>query len=129
MRAPQGRRRSTERNVVTRAEDREGAPDPQAIATPFRRAEPDPLLQSAISALPGYRTPTARRDVLAGVTAAALAIPSAMAYAELAGLPAVAALYALLLLPTVTYTLLGSSRQLIVGPEGSRPASACSRCR
>jgi hypothetical protein len=41
-----------------------------------------------------------------------------MAYAELAGLSPVAGLYALLL-PTVAYTLLGSSRQLIVGPEGS----------
>ena len=41
-----------------------------------------------------------------------------MAYAELAGLSAVAGLYALLL-PTVAYALLGSSRQLVVGPEGS----------
>jgi SulP family sulfate permease len=41
-----------------------------------------------------------------------------MAFAELAGLTPVAGLYALLL-PTVAYTLLGSSRQLIVGPEGS----------
>ena len=45
-------------------------------------------------------------------------MPSAMAYAELAGLSAVAGLYALLL-PTVAYALLGSSRQLVVGPEGS----------
>ena len=71
--------------------------------------------------LPGYRAPTARRDLLAGVTVAALAMPSAMAYAELAGLPAVAGLYALLL-PTVAYAFLGSSRQLIVGPEGSLSA-------
>jgi SulP family sulfate permease len=49
---------------------------------------------------------------------AALALPSGMAYAELAGLSPVAGLYALLL-PTVAYTLLGSSRQLIIGPEGS----------
>jgi sulfate permease, SulP family len=68
--------------------------------------------------LPGYRGGTLRRDLLAGVTVAALALPSAMAYAELAGLSPVAGLYALLL-PTVAYTLLGSSRQLIVGPEGS----------
>jgi len=68
--------------------------------------------------LPGYRPPTAQRDVLAGVTVAALALPAAMAYAELAGLSPVNGLYALLL-PTVAYLLLGSSRQLIVGPEGS----------
>ncbi len=106
------------------AEGREGAPDSDAGATPFRRAKPDRLWQRAIPVakeLPAYGAPTARRDLLAGVTVAALAIPSAMAYAELAGLPAVAGLYALLL-PTVAYTFLGSSRQLIVGPEGSLSA-------
>jgi MFS superfamily sulfate permease-like transporter len=41
-----------------------------------------------------------------------------MAYAELAGLSPVNGLYALLL-PTVAYALLGSSRRLVVGPEGS----------
>ena len=105
-------------------EDREGAPEPYASSAPFRPAKPDPLLQRAIPVakeLPGYRAPAARRDLLAGVTVAALAIPSAMAYAELAGLPAVAGLYALLL-PTLAYTFLGSSRQLIVGPEGSLSA-------
>ena len=105
-------------------EDREGAPEPYASTTPFRAAKTDPLLQRAIPVskeLPGYRPPTARRDLLAGVTVAALAIPSAMAYAELAGLPAEAGLYALLL-PTLAYAFLGSSRQLIVGPEGSLSA-------
>jgi hypothetical protein len=109
---------------VNGPEDREGPPDPHATAAPFRAAEPDPLLQRAIPVAkeqPNYRPPTARRDLLAGVTVAALAIPSAMAYAELAGLPAVAGLYALLL-PTVAYAFLGSSRQLIVGPEGSLSA-------
>jgi high affinity sulfate transporter 1 len=52
------------------------------------------------------------------VTVAALAVPSAMAYAEVAGLSPVNGLYALLL-PTIAYVLLGSSRQLIIGPEGS----------
>jgi high affinity sulfate transporter 1 len=41
-----------------------------------------------------------------------------MAYAEVAGVPPVNGLYALLL-PAVLYTFLGSSRQLIAGPEGS----------
>ena len=61
------------------------------------------------------------RDALAAVTVAALAIPAAMAYAELAGLPAVAGLYALLL-PAVAYAFLGSSRQVIIGPEGALSA-------
>jgi SulP family sulfate permease len=41
-----------------------------------------------------------------------------MGYAEVAGLSPVNGLYALLL-PTVAYALLGSSRQLVVGPDGS----------
>ena len=68
--------------------------------------------------LPAYRGGSAQRDVLAGVTVAALALPAAMAYAELAGLSPVNGLYALLL-PVVAYVLLGSSRQLVIGPEGS----------
>jgi high affinity sulfate transporter 1 len=71
--------------------------------------------------LPTYRGNAARRDVVAGVTVAALAIPAAMAYAEVAGVAPINGLYALLL-PPIAYALLGSSRQLIVGPEGSLSA-------
>jgi high affinity sulfate transporter 1 len=88
---------------------------------PFRPARQDPLLTRAIpvaAQLPGYRGPSARRDAVAGVTVAALAIPSAMAYAEVAGVSPVNGLYALLL-PAVAYALLGSSKQLSIGPEGS----------
>jgi high affinity sulfate transporter 1 len=91
-------------------------------ATPaFRPARREPLLVRTIPVageLPRYRPPGMRRDFLAGLTVAALALPSAMAYGELAGLSPVNGLYALLL-PTVAYFLLGSSRQLIVGTEGS----------
>ena len=89
--------------------------------SPFRTATQEPLLTRAIPVageLPHYRMPSARRDLVAGVTVAALAIPSAMAYAELAGLSPVNGLYALLL-PVIAYVFLGSSRQLVVGPEGS----------
>src|SRR4051794_39932243 len=44
-----------------------------------------------------------------------------MGYAEVAGLSPVAGLYALLL-PTIAYALLGSSRQLVVGPDGAASA-------
>jgi sulfate permease, SulP family len=90
--------------------------------SPFEPAEEPPLLERALPVsgeLPRYRTRHARHDLLAGVTVAALALPSAMAYGELAGLSPVNGLYALLL-PTVVYVLLGSSRQLVIGPEGSR---------
>jgi SulP family sulfate permease len=89
--------------------------------SPFRSARQEPLLTRAIPVageLPRYRAPTARRDAVAGLTVAALAIPSAMAYAEVAGVSPVNGLYALLL-PAVAYALLGSSRQLSIGPEGS----------
>ena len=89
--------------------------------SPFRAAQKEPALNRLLpltSELPRYRAPSARRDLVAGVTVAALAVPSAMAYAEVAGLSPVNGLYALLL-PTVAYVLFGSSRQLIVGPEGS----------
>jgi hypothetical protein len=52
--------------------------------------------------LPDYGARKARGDLIAALTVAALAVPSAMAYAELAGLTAVAGLYALLL-PTVAH--------------------------
>jgi sulfate permease, SulP family len=92
--------------------------------SPFQPAEKPPLLERALPVseeLPRYRSGHARRDLLAGVTVAALALPSAMAYGELAGLSPVNGLYALLL-PAVAYVLLGSSRQLVVGPEGSLSA-------
>jgi hypothetical protein len=88
--------------------------------SPFRSARQEPLLTRTIpvaAQLPHYRGPSARRDAVAGVTVAALAIPSAMAYAEVAGLSPVNGLYALLLL-AVAYAFLGSSRQLVVGPRG-----------
>lgn len=59
-----------------------------------------------------------RGDVLAGVTVAAYLVPQVMAYAQIAGLPPVAGLVAVVG-PTLGYLLLGSSRQLSVGPEST----------
>ena len=59
-----------------------------------------------------------RGDLLAGVTVAAYLIPQVMAYAEIAGLPPIAGLWAILT-PLLVYALLGSSRQLSVGPEST----------
>jgi len=57
-------------------------------------------------------------DVLAGLTVAAYLVPQVMAYAEVAGLPPVAGLWAIIG-PLAVYALLGSSRQLSVGPEST----------
>src|SRR4051794_28525304 len=67
-------------------------------ASPFEPAPRQPLLQQAVPVsrqLRHYRS-KAPRDVVAGVTIAALAVPAAMAYAELAGVSAIHGLYALL---------------------------------
>ena len=59
-----------------------------------------------------------RGDLLAGVTVAAYLIPQVMAYAQIAGLPPAAGLVAVVA-PTLAYVVLGSSRQLSVGPEST----------
>src|SRR5215510_2480817 len=65
-----------------------------------------------------YRAPWLRGDFIAGVTLAAYGIPVSLAYAELAGLPAQVGVYGYLL-GGVGYALLGSSRQLAVGPTSA----------
>lgn len=71
-----------------------------------------------VGSMSRYRRSDVRADALAGLTVAALALPSAMAYAELAGLPVTAGLYALLL-PVLAYALLGTGLRVVVGPEGA----------
>ena len=75
-------------------------------------------LPRALSAgrLSAYAHEHGRADLAAGVTTAVLLIPQAMAYALLAGLPPVMGLYAAVA-PLVGYALLGTSRQLAVGPS------------
>jgi sulfate permease, SulP family len=68
--------------------------------------------------LRGYQRTWLRGDLLAGVTVAAYLIPQVMAYAEVAGLPAIAGLWAAVA-PLAVYAILGSSRQLSIGPESS----------
>ncbi len=65
-----------------------------------------------------YRAAWCRDDVLAGVTLAAYAIPVSLAYAGLAGLPPQVGVYGYLL-GGLGYALLGSSRQLAIGPTSA----------
>lgn len=65
-----------------------------------------------------YRRSDAPADVRAGLSVAAVAIPVAIAYAELAGFPPQVGLYSSIL-PLVAYAVFGSSRQLIVGPDAA----------
>jgi len=61
----------------------------------------------------GYRKEWLRLDVVAGLTAAAVVIPKALAYATIAGLPVQVGLYTALF-PMAIYALLGTSRPLSV---------------
>jgi high affinity sulfate transporter 1 len=61
----------------------------------------------------GYGSESLRADVTAGLTAAAVVIPKAMAYATIAGLPVQVGLYTAFV-PTLIYALLGTSRPLSV---------------
>jgi high affinity sulfate transporter 1 len=75
-------------------------------------------LMPGLAALRGYRRADLRADLVAGVSVAAVALPVGVAYAQLAGLPPAAGLYASIL-PLVAYALFGTSRQLIVGPDAA----------
>jgi sulfate permease, SulP family len=65
-----------------------------------------------------YQRSWLRADILAGVTVSAYLVPQVMAYAEVAGLPAITGLWTAIG-PLLVYAILGSSRQLSVGPESS----------
>jgi high affinity sulfate transporter 1 len=67
--------------------------------------------------LPAYRADQARADLVAGVTLAAYAIPVALAYATIAGLPPERGLYGYLF--ACVYCLFGTSRQLALGPTSA----------
>ena len=58
--------------------------------------------------LPSYQKEWIRYDVVAGLTASAVGIPKAMAYAAIAGLPLGVGLYTSLV-PLVVYSIMGTS--------------------
>jgi sulfate permease, SulP family len=65
--------------------------------------------------LPKYRKEWLKGDINAGIIVAIMLIPQGMAYAMLAGLDPIHGLYAVTF-PLIVYALLGTSRQLAVGP-------------
>jgi SulP family sulfate permease len=72
-----------------------------------------PGLIPSIQWLRSYTKEWLRPDIFAGLTAAAVVIPKAMAYATIAGLPVQVGLYTVFV-PMVIYALLGTSRPLSV---------------
>jgi high affinity sulfate transporter 1 len=65
-----------------------------------------------------YRREWLRGDLMAGVAVTALMVPHGMAYAELAGVPAVTGLYTTIT-SVLAYALFGPSRVLLLGPDSS----------
>lgn len=60
-------------------------------------------------------------EATAGVTLLAISVPLNIGYAQIAGLPASAGLYALIV-PTIIYALLVSSRQVVASPDAAAAA-------
>lgn len=71
-----------------------------------------------LSLVNGYKKEYLTKDLFAGLSVAAIVLPIGIAYAALIGLPPQAGLYSSIL-PMVAYALMGSSRQLILGPDAA----------
>ncbi len=74
---------------------------------------------SGVSArVASYRREWLPRDIIAGLSVAAVALPIGMAYAQIAGFPPEVGIYAAIF-PPLAYALVGTSRQLIVNPDSA----------
>ncbi|HEY5184672.1 MAG TPA: SulP family inorganic anion transporter [Actinomycetes bacterium] len=71
-----------------------------------------------IAVVRSYQRSWLTKDVLAGLVLSALLVPQGMAYAELAGLPAITGLYTSILC-LLGYAAFGPSRVLVLGPDSS----------
>ena len=87
-----------------------GTPTVEGGDTSLRRRVP------GVAAFRSYHRAWLRSDVVAGLVLAAILVPQGMAYAELAGLPAVTGLYTTIAC-LVGYALMGASRILVLGPD------------
>lgn len=82
-------------------------------AAAVRRAIPRRL--PILTWLPQYDRKHLRRDIIAGAIVVALAVPQALGYAAIAGVPVQVGLYAVPI-ALAAYAVFGTSPQLIVGP-------------
>ncbi|MER7731408.1 sulfate permease [Streptomyces erythrochromogenes] len=91
---------------------------------PEQARQPNRRLLSRVRAVPGIRAAAAYRrewlvkDLVAGVVLTTLLVPQGMAYAELAGLPAITGLYTSVLC-LLGYAVCGPSRILVLGPDSA----------
>jgi len=75
-------------------------------------------LMPGLGLLREYRREWLRSDLVAGVSVAAVAVPTAIAYAQLVGFEPIVGLYAAIL-PLIAYALFGTSRQMIMNPDAA----------
>jgi high affinity sulfate transporter 1 len=75
-------------------------------------------LVPGLGVLRSYHRDWLPKDVVAGLVLTALLVPQGMAYAELAGLPAITGLYTSILC-LLAYAVFGPSRILVLGPDSS----------
>src|SRR3954447_6456577 len=78
-------------------------------------------MQLVPNVMRGYQRSWLTRDVIAGLTLSAVAIPEVMGYTSIAQTPVVTGLYTVIF-PTLLFALLGSSRLLVVGADSATAA-------
>lgn len=78
-----------------------------------------------IRPLAGLSARSVGRDLLAGVTLLAIAVPLNIGYAQIAGLPPTAGLYALIV-PTIIFVVVTSSRHIVASPDAAAAALVAS---
>ncbi len=84
-------------------------------------AEAKPARLSLFTSIRPYDRSWLTRDIVAGVTLAALAIPEVMGYTKIAGTPVITGLYTILI-PVLAFAVFGSSRHLVVGGDSATAA-------
>src|SRR5271170_785762 len=87
---------------------------PAAIVRPTSRI-------SLFQGLRPFQWPEVPRNLLAGVTLAAMNIPQSLGYTKIAGTPVITGLYTLLL-PLLAFAIFGSSRYLVVAADSATAA-------
>lgn len=88
------------------------------MTTTVRRARSRHEVAAGLAQLRGYTPAWFRADAVAGVTVTAYLVPQCLAYADLAGVQPVTGLW-VAVVAMIAYALLGTSRQLSVGPESA----------
>lgn len=88
------------------------------MSTATRSTPQRPTLPRLMQAVRGVSTGDLSREVLAGVTLAALMIPLNIGYAQVAGLPPIVGLYAAIL-PSIVWALTCHTRHLVSSPDAA----------